>query len=377
MLTMRRTKAAEYRQVLQFLKEQYNTTTDAFADMSHIYAPQESIMRQTHLAVQDGEWVGAYGIFPRRLRVGVAELAAAGIGGVCTRRDRRRRGIMSFMIETGDQIMRQAGIDVAGLGGDRFRYHTFGWDGGGRRYEFRLTKRCLDRCHVEPGPVRAYRPKTDFARLRRAHDALMYRLIRPKAHFQRVISRPGRRIVVSDRPGRFAYAFYARPDRPVEVAGHPDGVGAIVWHLLTRHDIDSVTVDIGPEDSDLFRWLVHCGEHARPLFSASWQIKIVDLASTLRKLLPEIRRRAPRGLRDGRVTLIMRDSGQSATLRYGRRFAVEDQASRTRLALSDAEMARLILGPFPLTESFGLSGRLADLDDLLPVPWHWPGLDRV
>ncbi len=377
MLTMRRAKATEYRQVLRFLAKQYNTTTGAFGGMSHIYAPQASTMRQTYLAVQDGEWVGAYGIFSRRLRVGVAELAASGIGGVCARRDRRRQGIMTFMVQTGDQIMRRAGIDVAGLGGDRFRYRTFGWDGGGRRYEFRLTKRCLDRCHVEPGPVRVCRPKTDFPRLRRAHDALMCRLVRPKAYFQRVIGRPGRRILVSDRPGRFAYAIYARPDRLVEVAGHPDGVGAIAWRLLTRHDIDSVTVDIGPEDSELFRWLVHCGEHARPVFTASWQIRILDLASTLRKLLPEIRRRAPRGMRDGRVTLIMRDSGQSATLGYGRRFAVEDRASRTRLSLSDAEMARLILGPFPLAESFGLSGRLADLDHLLPVPWHWPSLDRV
>jgi hypothetical protein len=111
--------------------------------------------------------------------------------------------------------------------------------------------------------------------------------------------------------------------------------------------------------------------------SASWQIRIINLHATLRKLLPEMRRRAPRGLRQGHVTLTMRDSQQSATLQYGPRFAVRSGTTTLKLVLSDAEVARLILGPFPLAESFGLTGRLTDLDAFLPVPWHWPDLDRL
>lgn len=172
MPTMRPARATEYEQVIQFLGEQFGCGPEVFSRMSHIYAEQSSVMRQTYLAFRDGDVVGVYGIFPRRLRIGAAELLAAGIGGVCAHRDHRGRGIMAFMIRTGDRIMRQAGIDVAALGGDRFRYRTFGWDGGGRRYEFRLTRRSLDRCDVRAGPVRAYRPDGDLSRLRRAHDAL-------------------------------------------------------------------------------------------------------------------------------------------------------------------------------------------------------------
>jgi len=377
MLTMRRSRAAEYARVLEFLAEQFNTSVEAFSGMPHIYVPQPSVMRQTYLAIRDGRTVGAYGIFPRRLRVGATELAAAGIGGVCAHRAHRERGVMAFMIETGDRIMREAGIDVACLGGDRFRYGAFGWDGGGRIHSFRLTRRCLERNGVRPGPVRRYRASTDWARLRRAHDALRYRLVRPKSYFSRVLGRRGVRVLVSDGPGKFAYALHRDPDRLEEVAGHPEGIGAIVRHQLTRRRLDVLSVDTGPEDSDLFRWLVRCGEHSRPHIWGSWQIKIVDLASTLRKLIPELRRRAPRGLRDGRITLVMRDSDQAATLRYGRRFAVESRTSARRLVLSDMEMARLIFGTLPATESFGLTGPLADLDAFLPVPWHWPVLDRV
>ena len=377
MLTMRRSRAAEYGEVLEFIAGQFNAPVESFAGMSHIYAPQPSVMRQTYLAVRDDRTVGAYGIFARRLRAGAAELAAAGIGGVCTDRTRRGRGVMAFMIEAGDRIMRDAGIDVACLGGDRFRYGAFGWDGGGRIHSFRLTRRCLERNGMQPGPVRRYRASTDWARLRRAHDALRYRLVRPKSYFSRVIGRPGLNVLVSDKPRKFAYAIYRDPDRLEEVAGHPDGIGAIVRRQLVRGELDVVHVDTGPEDSDLFRWLVRCGEHSRPHIWGSWQIKILDLASTLRKLIPELRRRAPRGLHDGRVTLVMRDSDQAATLRYGRRFAVDRRTSARKLVLSDMEMARLILGTFPLIESFGLTGPLADLAAFLPVPWHWPVFDRV
>lgn len=377
MLRLRPAKADEYDQVIDFLSRQFNCAPEAFANMSHIYAPLSSVMRQTNLAIRDGRIVGVYGIFPRRLRVGSAELSAAGIGGVCTHRAHRGQGIMTFMIRAGDQIMRRAGMDVAGLGGDRFRYRTFGWDGGGRLYRFVLTQRSLRCSGVAPGRARVCQPQRDLPRVRRAHDALQYRLARPKAYFQRVIGRPGRDLVVSDQPGRFAYAFVERPCRLVEVAGHPDGLGAIAWHLIKRRHAQQVEVHIGPEDSDLFRWLVACGAESRSHVSASWQIRILDLFSTLIKLLPEIRRRAPRGLPEGRITLTMRDSDQTATLRFGRRFAVERWCSRTRLTLSDAEMTRLILGPFPLAESFDLPGRLADLNVLLPIPWHWPILDRV
>lgn len=377
MLRMKPATVDEYDRVIEFLGRQFNTTPDAFANMSHIYAPDPAIIRQTRLAMRDGQIIGVYGIYPRRLRVGTAELSAAGIGGVCAGREHRGRGIMAAMIHAGDAIMRDSGIDVAALGGERFRYRSFGWDGGGRMYRFILSKRSLRRCGIDPGPVRAFRIARDLPRLRRAHDALEHRLVRDKVYFQRVIARPGRELLVSDRPRQFAYAFVQRPSHCVEVAGHPLGIGAIAWRLLRRNNVDQVEITIGPERNDLFRWLVDNGAESRSHFSASWQIRIMDLASTLTKLLPEIRRRAPQGLPDGRIMLAMRDSGQSATLRYGPRFAIEPCPCRKRLELSDAEMTRLILGPFPLAESFDLSGRLADLDTLLPIPWHWPMLDRM
>ncbi len=377
MLTMRPARAGEYERVVSFLEGHFGALPGTFIRMSHIYTRKPSVIGQTYLALRGEELVGAYGIFPRRLRVGAAELAAAGIGGVCTHRRHRGQGIMTFMIQTGDAIMQKTGTDVAALGGNRFRYGRFGWDGGGRRYQFRLTPRSLERNGVRPAPARACLPSKDLARLRRAHDALQYRLVRPKAYFQRIVGQPDHHVVVSDRTGCFAYAIYRQPDHLLEVAGHPDGLGAIAWRLLTRHGLDHVNVETGPEDSDLFRWLVRCGDYSRPHISASWQIRIIRLASTLHKLLPEIRRRAPRALPDGRITLVMRDSDQSATLRYGRRFAVEHRPCAARLVLSDMEMTRLILGPFPVGRAFGLTGRSTVLDHLLPVSWHWPILDHV
>jgi predicted N-acetyltransferase YhbS len=376
-LEFRPARPSEFDDVMAFLARQFKTPAEGFTDMTHAFTPRPSVIRQTHLALRDGKLVGVYGIFPRRLRIAEAELSAAGIGGVCARRDLRGQGIMTFMIRTGDEIMRAEGIDVAALGGERFRYRSFGWDGGGRQYRFVLNKRCLTRCRVPKGPARRYDPGRDFAKLRRAHDALACRLVRSSDYFRRVIQRKGREIFVSDRRGKFAYAFCQRPSHLVEVAGHPEGIGAIAWRLLERKDVDEVTLTIGPENGDLSRWLVQTGAESRSHFSASWQIKIVDLAGTLRKLLPEIRRRAPRGLPEGRVTLQMLDSNQSATLRYGRRFAVEPGSGRARLALSDAEMTRLILGPFPLADTFDLPGKLRDLDGMLPIPWHWPMLDRM
>ncbi len=377
MLRFRSTRPEEFDTLMAFLAAQFGCSEDLFRGMSHGYIRTPTVIGQTHVAVDGDEIVGAYGIFPRRLRLGSAELSAAGIGGVSVREDRRGQGIMTWMIRSGDAMLRNLGIHVACLGGDRFRYREFGWEGGGRRHLLRLTQRSLDRSGAASGPARRFRPQTDLAKVKRAHDALGYRLVRPKAYFERLLRRPGIETVVSDRPRRFAYAIFRSPERIVEGAGHPDGLAAIVRRLLSQSSTNHVNLEIGPERNAMLRWAIQSADYSRPDSSASWQIRILDLRSTLRSLLPELRRRAPRGLTDGRVTLTMTDSGQSATLRYGRRFAVEARPCRVHMRLRDADMARLILGTIPAIEGFALKGRLTDLDAIFPVDWHWPTMDRV
>lgn len=374
---LRAVRLDERDQLLDFLGEQFDAGRELFENMTHLYAPVGSLIRQSHWLLEGDDIVGSYGIFPRKLVLGRAELKAAGIGGVCARHDCRNQGVMTDMIRLGDAMMRRAGIDVAVLGGDRFRYRTFGWDGGGRRYEFRLTKRCLERCEVTPGPVRCYEASRDLARVRRAYESLQHRVVRPKAYFERVLSRPGLEVLVSDAPKAFAYAIVRDGARMIEVAGEPDGVGAIAHGLLAREGVDLVTVETGAECSDLMRWLIHCGEYSRPHISASYQIRIVDLVSCLTHLLPEMRRRARPDMPEGEVTLVMTDSDQSATLRYGRRFVVSRKPCRNKMLMPDSAIATLVLGPYGLAEAFGLKRAYRDLACFLPIPWHWPTPDRL
>ncbi len=377
----RRLKAVtltERDELIGFLSEQFDVDRDAFERMSHLYSPVATLLRQSYWALEGDEVVGSYGIFPRTLVVGDAKLKAAGIGGVCARQDHRNRGVMTDMIRLGDAVMRRAGIDVAVLGGDRFRYRRFGWDGGGRRYEFRLTTRCLECCDVPTGPVRGYERLRDLARVRRAHDAARYRIDRPKAYFERVLARPGFEVLVSDAPDAFAYVIVRDDDRIIEACGHPRGVGAIIHDLLGREGVEVVTVEMGPEPGELLRWLIHCGEYSRPIMSASYQIRILNLASCLEHLLPEMRRRAARAACvAGQVTLVMTDSGQSATLHVGRRFRVSRKPCPRRILLPDSAMAQLLLGPYHLDHIVDVQGAYRDLCCFLPIPWHWPAADRI
>jgi hypothetical protein len=106
-------------------------------------------------------------------------------------------------------------------------------------------------------------------------------------------------------------------------------------------------------------------------------VKILDLASVLRKFAPQIGRRC-RGLGlAGHLTLEMTGNGQVATLSLGKGIRTGGRRWGRILRLSDTAMVRLLFGVIPPSHALDLPDSFDYLDALFPLDFYVGRLDYV
>jgi predicted N-acetyltransferase YhbS len=376
MWQIERARGREFKEVTDFLDMAFGATPGLFAEgLSHIYARRDDWMAWNRVIRDDGRIVGVFGIFPMRLRVGGAVLRTTGIGGVSTHPDYRGRGIMSDFLRDACRELREDGDDISILWGHRERYARYGWETAGAQFWLSISRRAGWR--EEGKGVRKFNVRRDLERALDAYSRISVRVERDEEQMRARLRRGKFEFFVSDRTTPFAYAAALKSGkrRVVELAGDPAGAENILAHLSRKAEGSievNASAELGPIDRRV-RALAE-GVNCRGLGS----IKIVNLASTIRKLLPAINRNLNPLSAEGAVTLKMRGTDQAVTLSLGSRVTIAKScAGAATVSLSDRELSRLIFGHAGAGPDVALKGKAAVLGHLFPVPLFVHSLDHV
>ena len=339
----------------------------------HLFQDRPSYLARNLLIRDRGEIVGNVSIHPVPLRLEEGILMAGGIGQVGTHPERRGEGIMTTLLNDAIERMRRQDMPISVLGGDRQRYGWFGWERGGVRILFPLSRRFVGRPTAGERRLPIERLEVTPAVGRRilAIDRQRpYGAVRRPGEMKPLFERRGRELWGCRVGKRFAYAVLRKGGEGIEIdeaGGDPELVASVVRVLMARFRREWMYAIVGPnaEDVGLFRDL-----------SAGWgrgadcMVKIVDLPLMLRGLEPLLRRKGRERGVEGVFRFVMEDSRQEGILDLGkgRRYSVR---------LGDRDMVSLFFGILPVGEMFAQTPALSRLGQVLPLPLFVPPLNHV
>ena len=263
---------------------------------------------QTRVVVVDGRIVATLRVWARILRVGSCPVPMGGIGGVGTDPGHRGKGYASAMLEDAVDYLRKSGYDISVLFTEvpAVFYRRVGWESVPQA-AFRLFRRRS--AHPEPDgwQVDAFDEARDLEQAVTLYDACNARqsgsLVRPRAHWDTA-------------PARI------RSLLPTVVARRGDHLGGYLNFDLNENGADVLEVAYDRDEPTVLRDLAHhllgvCetrgiseirGDlpHWHPLVDllvrgsaadlhlagcTSMMVRAVNLASLLRRALPELQAR--------------------------------------------------------------------------------------
>ncbi len=378
----RKAKASEYPDLIAFLNGIFHKRMDL--EYSHIYQPTAKDMANNIIVLEGGRIVSCVGIFPMTFVCGDARLSVGGVGGVSTDPEHRGRGLMTKLLDKAIAQMRRQSYDISILWGDRLRYNYFGWENAGRHYSFNINRRHVVRTTASGAEIRPLSMSgDDLGRIARFYEEWELRVERSPAELRSVFSRGTYETWVWRKGERFAYVTIKGTlgDRDlIEFGGDMEGLDNLLGFLFDRYDMENLAGALPFCQSPYLPFIISRSSAwgiglSRRINDA--MVKILDLASVLRKFAGEIMKKS-RGLGlKGSLTLEMSDSGQFATLLFGRSVTVADRKANPVLSLSDTSMVRLIFGPVPPSHALGLAKPLRYLDALFPLDFYVPRLNYV
>lgn len=112
-----------------------------------------------HYGIRDGgKLVAAIGIYPFEVFIGDEKFTFATVGNVCTAEGYRGNGFLHRFYVMSEEVLKNAGVDVARLGGKRIRYERYGYEPCGSLYKVRIPRWML----TEDIYAKTSCPKYDF-----------------------------------------------------------------------------------------------------------------------------------------------------------------------------------------------------------------------
>lgn len=104
-----------------------------------LYQPDDRLMRCNYALRRQGRIRAVVGSFPMTLQIGGRQLKVAGIGGVSTHPRERSGGLMRQLMERALTDMREDGVSLSVLGGQRQRYGYYGYEVAGSEIRFSVS----------------------------------------------------------------------------------------------------------------------------------------------------------------------------------------------------------------------------------------------
>ncbi len=294
-----------------------------------------------------------FGVWNITMRIGTARVRMAGIGGVSTDPEYRKRGFMARTARAAIEAMRECGYDVSVLFGIRDFYHRFGY------------VRAWSQCDyiVPAGELPKERPSARLHTLKPgARDDLARLYNRENARFTGTAvkptytRRPWQPLVQGrfwrDGRGRAAgyVVFRVREGRVEcrEACGDPEQVLRVLATVARQSACGEVRLEAMPHDSPLIRRVRwgNCRAETYHARCGGAMVACINLASTLEKMRGELQRRLRAShLASWRGNLVVADAREAVTLTINRSHVQVTPGGRSRHMIRGGDhVAQLLVG---------------------------------
>jgi predicted N-acetyltransferase YhbS len=327
--------------------------------------------------MKDGDKVVSHvGYADQTVLVEGNEIKVAGLTLVSTWPTYRGQNLMTQLLNRSIQAMTEEGYAFSDLGGDTQRYGHFGWENGGRVWDFYITKRSLNDVNAPTGfQVTKYKASSEeIDAIIAIHDQEPLRMKRNRELYEMLLGRMNKQVwLVSNNDGIVAY-LVSEPNgtrqQVMEFGGNEEGLHAIFRHFLDTNS-ESISVQspwVHPMNYKLFSisssWKVYCPR----------MLKIMNLESTLSGFTNQLGRRYRElGLQNRQaVSVGIEGTDQIVEIEFSPdkvNVRKTSQSPKT-LILSKREMVRFVFGPGTPSAIVKLPSELRFLDALLPVDFY-------
>ncbi len=329
--------------ILRFLDRVF---PEIAARYSHVYALANEAKGWFHVVTHKGELAAHIGVIPMDFMLpGGGTLKAGGIGAVATDDKFRGKGLMGSMLTYAAKWMKDEGMPISILWGNRRRYARYGWEPAGMHMGFSLEEEALPLLAHYRLPVREVKDaRAAGPALARLHAQSGLGVRRKPEHFQHLLKRKGRRTLAAgpaEKPAAFVLGQAHKQDgkanwRVEAMAGSSEGIYSIFRQLLAKgwtvKGVTPLSWRKGwPEFYDM-------AEGWSSSITGIGQVKVLDLKATLKA--------------------------------YGASSLEKDLRA---LRLTPMQLPRLLFGPLPPQALLPPGPRRDRLAGKLPLPlFLWP-----
>ena len=326
---------------------------------------------------RDGRICALIGIFEMTWHLSGQRLRVGGIGGVATLPEFRGQGLMRRLMHHCLTVMRDDGIDLSWLGGQRQRYSYFGYERCGGNYTFTISATNLRHGGAGSAALAVHPLDADLVPFAQSlNESLVHHVPRSVEDFDRRCRSWHNRPYVVIAAGDPIGYLIATPDAGaiVELVPGPgvDAADLVRAWIESGPEGDhpgqrSVRVDVDPADAETVRSLETISEGSSVTASGNWQIfrwaRVLDVLLRARGRLGAM---AP-----GRLIL---DAGAPANLELpvdasgagcAETTAAADYACNPLLA------TRLLFGPLTPAAVASLPPAAGALLSWSPLPLGW------
>lgn len=333
---------------------------DAFSAGQYVDAFCDNYIGNSHYdwnvsrLVFDGDkLVHHWGVWGYQMRLESVQLKIAGIGAVVTHPDYRKQNLMHRAAQESFEAMARDGYDLSILRGRHYVKMGYARAWNYVTYRFKLEDFLLSEPVPTYQPLKMENVPEMDAFYNQTHAAFTGTAIRPtffNKHPEDLCAYAWR-----DAAGKLAGYLRAAPaeEEPknlvcLEAAGDPNQALAVLGDLFKRGEYEKVTCFTLPHLHPLLQYLRKgaCLVEDRYFDISGWRVRIINLESSLQKLLPLFEKR----LSDSRFanwsgSLLLDAGEQKATLLIeSGKIAVARTEAAPHFVRGGADLARFLIG---------------------------------
>ena len=344
----------------------------------------------SRLALDGEQVIHHWGVWGYQMRVESVQLKVAGIGAVVTHPDTRKQGVMHRAAQASFDAMLKEGYDLSILRGRH--YVKMGYARAWNYVTYRLKPEELPAVELfQPyQPLKPEQVAEMDALYNRTHAGFTGSAVRPTFH-NRYPEDIGVYAWFDADGGLEGYvrAFPAEDNPKVltclEAAGDPLQGIAILRDLFKNGDYDSLAFFTLPHAHPMLQLLRKgaCIVEDRYFDITGWRVKLINLASTLRKLVPLFEARlAQSQFANWQGSLLLDAGEQKASIEVlGGQVSIGSGRDTVNSLRGGGDMARLLIGSDEAEEIIQQAGMQASglalplvrvlFPNLHPMMSHW------
>ncbi|MEK6647360.1 MAG: GNAT family N-acetyltransferase [Candidatus Firestonebacteria bacterium] len=372
---------SEFDELIEFLNKIFKK--DMEKEYCHVFRCDDEKFMKNSLIIKDkGKIIAHIGIFPMKIIVQGNILNCGGIGGVSTDDAYRGHGLMTKLINAAILEMKKRKYEISFLWGDRKRYGNFGWEIGGRRVLYTLSKRSVLVYPAIKTRIRKYDgEQKDLQKMMRMHEKEIFNVKHTKRDYNLVFNRKKHETYLAVQDNQILSYLTLTGEgntrKIQEYGGMSTSLSDIIKYLFEIYNLESLTA-CSPYVFSCLSNVILKGATSYEIHPIA-KVKILNLKSTLSKFLPQmqIKRDELNSRISGVVTLEMWETDQNVTLDIGRKIKIIDKEVQNKVALNEHEMVRLLFGLMSPSKMFDFSKAGPVLDTIFPLDFYISELDMV